>query len=272
MTARDPMHEYVPGVPCWVETFQLDPGRARAFYSELFGWVFTDAEPSSRAREQAHHVIAQKDGLDVAGITWGRGDDATRGPEWTTYVSVASVEESVERARAAGAVDAQTVTTPGGGDAIRVQDAAGATIGLSAGPRAQLVNESCAWVLSVLYARDIDAAKDFYASTFGWTYDSVARPGGELVLCRLPGYFGGWPDQPAPRDTVAVMLTDGQSPSEEKTSEWLPEFWVDDLAAARTTVLRLGGSVLGDPYERPGFLPSLLVADGQGARFSLGVE
>jgi uncharacterized protein len=28
---------YIPGVPCWVDTTQPDPGAAAAFYAALFG-------------------------------------------------------------------------------------------------------------------------------------------------------------------------------------------------------------------------------------------
>ena len=31
---------YIPGVPCWVDTSQPDPGAALAFYGGLFGWEF----------------------------------------------------------------------------------------------------------------------------------------------------------------------------------------------------------------------------------------
>ena len=42
MTERD---RYIPGVPCWIDTTQPDPGAAVAFYSGLFGWEFEDVMP-----------------------------------------------------------------------------------------------------------------------------------------------------------------------------------------------------------------------------------
>lgn len=266
---------YPAGVPCWIDTVHADPHRTSALYSALFGWSFAEDEIVRAGDVEAPYLVARKDGLDVGAVRVGVRDGG-HVAEWTTYVSVASLDDGLERATAAGASPlSEPVEVPPAGRSIVLRDPVGSTIGLwepAARAGAQLVNESCAWVLSVLHPSDVDAAKEFYASMFGWTYDVVPRPAGDVVLCRLPGYFGGRPDQPAPRDTVAVMVVEHEPHLDQETSKWLPEFWVDDLDAARSTVPRVGGSVVADPYERPGFLPSVLVADAEGARFSLGLR
>ena len=39
------MPEYPPGTPSWVELDTADGGASANFYSQLFGWSVTDAEP-----------------------------------------------------------------------------------------------------------------------------------------------------------------------------------------------------------------------------------
>ena len=69
---------------------------------------------------------------------------------------------------------------------------------------------------------------------FGWTYDVIETPTGELMLCRLPGSVGGCEDQEVPRDACAVMLsTDSAAVGGQRMdSTWIPEFWVNDLDSA----------------------------------------
>jgi len=58
-----------------------------------------------------------------------------------------------------------------------------------------------AWAMSALRTPDPDAAPAFYGAVFGWQ----AEPFGPATMWRLPGYVGGEPQQPVPRDVVAAM-------------------------------------------------------------------
>jgi uncharacterized protein len=62
-TLRD---EYPPGVPCWVDTEQLDPQAGAAFYGDLFGWDFEDRMP---ADAPGNYLVAKLRGLDVAAVS-----------------------------------------------------------------------------------------------------------------------------------------------------------------------------------------------------------
>jgi hypothetical protein len=91
----------------------------------------------------------------------------------------------------------------------------------------------------------------------------------ELILCRLPGYVGGNPKQPVPRDVVAVMLPlDRAAAPAEAPSHWSVDFWVYDTDAAASKASALGGSVAVPPYDTPGFRTAVL-ADPHGAVFSV---
>jgi uncharacterized protein len=114
---------------------------------------------------------------------------------------------------------------------------------------------------------DADAAVSFYAALFRWDYEDTMPPGifGRHFMCRLrgrdvaavasrptaappvsawntyvwvddaaataaravPGFVGGEPQQPVPRDVVAAMvtMTSEQFPA-EVPSHWRPDFWV----------------------------------------------
>ena len=80
-------------------------------------------------------------------------------------------------------------------------------------------------------------------------------------MWRLPGFVGGEPEQPVPRDLVAV----GQ-PGD--TPLWAVDFWVDDVDATAGRADELGGSVLQAAQDGPVGRTAIL-ADPQGASFSI---
>jgi hypothetical protein len=258
MSNRD---HYPPGVPCWVDTAQSDPRAALEFYGALLGWEFVGPGPMPGDPPGEYHV-ARIRGRDVAGIS-ALPPGAPESTAWTTYVAVQSADATAERARAAGgSVVVEPFDAPPAGRMAVLCDPAGAVFCVwEAGDRqgAQVLNEPSAWAMSMLTTRDADAAKAFYRDVFGWAAEPFA-PGVELF--RLPGYVGGEPEQPVPRDVVAVLAAgDGDS-------VWSVDFWIDDaeLAAARAT--ELGGSVVVAPHEIPGFV-NTVIADPTGAVLSL---
>jgi predicted enzyme related to lactoylglutathione lyase len=76
---------------------------------------------------------------------------------------------------------------------------------------------------------------------------------------------GGTPDQPVPRDVVAVMapLADAGA-----RSRWDVDFWVRDAEAAAAHAAALGGRVVMPVHDRPPFRSAVL-ADPGGAAFSI---
>jgi hypothetical protein len=103
----------------------------------------------------------------------------------------------------------------------------------------------------------------------GWPVQ--ARSGmalGEMpvTLLRRPGYVGGEPGQPVPRDVVALMLpTDSDG---ARADAWTVDFWTDDAARAAVAASELGGHVLAEPFEVPGFTRTVLT-DPTGASFTV---
>jgi predicted enzyme related to lactoylglutathione lyase len=125
---------------------------------------------------------------------------------------------------------------------------------------AQRINEPSAWAMSLLHTSDPEGAKRFYAELFGWQAE-----GDELTLFRLPGYVGGEPQQPVPRDVVAAMLPLEGAGQE---SHWSVDLWIDDTDAAAETASRLGGTVVVPPNDSP-IARHAVLADPEGAVFSV---
>ena len=77
----------------------------------------------------------------------------------------------------------------------------------------------------------------------------------------MPGFVGGEPQQPVPRDVVAAMV-----PGEQAV--WNVDFWVDDVDAAAERAAQLGGAVLSPPADGP-VGRDTVIADPAGAVLSL---
>jgi predicted enzyme related to lactoylglutathione lyase len=91
------------------------------------------------------------------------------------------------------------------------------------------------------------------------------------VLLRLPGYEGGEPQQPVPRDVVGTMapMSSDVFP-DDVPAHWSVDFWVDDVDATADKVARLGGKTIAPPYDIPvAALRQAVLADPQGATFSV---
>jgi predicted enzyme related to lactoylglutathione lyase len=124
---------------------------------------------------------------------------------------------------------------------------------------AQVINEPSAWAMSALGTGDPDGAKAFYRELFGWESEEFA-PG--VSLFRLPGYVGGEPQQPVPRDVVAVMTAGTEE------ARWSVDVWVASADETAARAADLGGRVLVAPHEIPGFR-NAVIADPQGAVLSV---
>jgi predicted enzyme related to lactoylglutathione lyase len=249
---------YQPGVPCWVDTWQPDAEAAVAFYTALFGWEAVETTPPGAPRR---HFMCRLGDRDVAAV--GGPQPLAGAPAWTSYVWVESADDAAAKvARAGGSVLVEPFDSLDAGRMAIVGDPAGAVFGVwqpAEHSGAQLVNAPGAWAMSLLNTNDPDGAKAFYGAVFGWEAD----PLGEFTLWRLPGYVGGKPEQPVPRDVVGVMTRSDDAPP-----HWGVDFWVDDTDATAHTAAELGGKIVVPPFDTP-FSRNAVLADPQGAAFSV---
>lgn len=260
-------HRYPPGVPCFVDTITDEPERARHFYGELFGWELI-GPGSTPGDPPGEYFVARVSGLEVAAIGSLGGGVEMPAPGWTTYVAVARVDEAVDAVRDAGGtiVTEPFDVAPAGRMAV-VTDPAGAWLALwEAGQRhgAQLVNAPSAWAMSLLATPDPAAAEAFYGAVFGWKAEPFADAGPGVSLFRLPGYVGGEPHQPVPRDVVAAMIAVG----DDDPTAWTVDFWIADADGAAAAAPGLGGTVVAPPHDAPPFRRTVLAAP-DGATFTV---
>ena len=176
---------YLPGVPCWVDTSQPDPEAAVAFYGGLFGWDFEDAMPPG---SDGNYFIARLRGGEVAAV----GSQPEGGPPtavWNTYVWVQSADEAAAKVQGAGG---RVVTAPfdvmDAGRMAVFTDPEGAAFCVWQAKEhrgARIVNEPGSVNFNGLNTRDVEGAKSFYGSVFGW---ETLGLGGGAEMWRLAGY------------------------------------------------------------------------------------
>jgi predicted enzyme related to lactoylglutathione lyase len=254
-----------PGVPCWVDTWQPDAAKAAAFYAALFGW---ETEGTAAPAGATEHVMCRLRGRDVAAIGGrepGVGSDLPTA--WSTYVQVANVDDAVAAViSAGGGVVMEPFDSLDRGRMAVIVDPVGAALGIwqvGSHRGAQVVNEPSAWAMSVLLCDEPEKAHAFYPSVFGWEAEPFALGDAEGTLWRLPGYVGGEPQQPVPRDVVAAM-----APAFGRPAAWVVNFWVQDADATAAAAPGLGGTVVAGPFDTPTSRDAV-IADPGGAVFSV---
>jgi predicted enzyme related to lactoylglutathione lyase len=266
---------YIPGVPCWVDTNQPDPEAAAAFYSVLFGWEVRDVMPPE---SEGTYLVGQIRGGSVAAVS-SIPEGAPPMAMWNTYIWVESADETVAKVLDAGGT---TLMGP-----FEVEDAGRTAV--FADPEgaafcvweakvhkgAQIVNEAGALNFNGLNTRDVEGAKAFYGSVFGWTTLDL----GGAEMWTLPGYgdhleeknpglrkqlaeFGG----PTGFEDVVASITPLGADQPDLPAHWSVTFGVDDADAAAAKATELGGKVLVAPFDAP-WVRMAVLADPAGATF-----
>jgi len=258
MSERD---DYPAGAPCWVDALRADPKATAAFWAELFGWELEERPGSDTGKP---YYVGRLHGRAVAGVGSAPATEVT--PHWKTYMRVDDVDATTAAAiRAGGRLVDDGLTSIDDERRVLLADPAGAVFGINQRLGANRVNEPGAWSMSMLNTADAKTAADFYGTLFGWTTSSFDVGGIDMTMWHLPGYFGGEPSQPVPRDVIAVMapLADANAPA-----RWDVNFWVHDADAVAAKAEALGGSVVSPPADQPPFREAV-VADPDGAPIAI---
>jgi len=288
---------YIPGVPCWVDASEPDPDSALDFYGGLFGWEFEDVmRPSSEGKYFiARHEAASSSIFDVSGAL-RNGDVAGIRPipeaappmaMWNTYFWVDSADEAASNVRdAGGGIMVEPFDFM---DACRMgvfTDREGAAFGVWEAKEhkgARLVNDPGALVFNGLNTRDVDGAKSFYGSVFGWQTGSI---GGGAEGWTLPGY-GNWlerehhPDlrkqmaaagAPAGFEDIVGAIIPIPADQANTPAHWSVTFATDDADATAAKATELGGKVIVPPFDAPWSTATYtiritVISDTQGATF-----
>ena len=245
---------YQHGVPSWVDVSSPDVPASIAFYSGLFGWDVQQGPP-----EAGGYSIALLNGRSVAGI--GPQMNPGAPPAWMTYVNVDSADDVAEKVKAAGGqVFMPPMDVMEAGRMAVFADPAGAVFGIwqpGEHKGAQLVNEPNTYCWSELVTTDVEEAKGFYKSVFGWGAEThgEAGPGGYTEWQLGGGSIGG------------MMAKPPMTPA-EVPSHWMVYFAVDDTDAMLEKAKGLGATVVMGPMDiEPGRFA--ILNDPTGAVFSI---
>ena len=248
------LQKYEEGVPSWVDLGTSDLPQAKEFYRGLFGWNTPDGPP-----EAGGYAVCDTGGKSVAGL--GPNMNPAAPPRWSTYVNVASADDTIAKVEAnGGMVYMAPMDVMEAGRMAVFADPEGAAIGLwqpNQHVGAQLVNEPGTYCWSELMADDLAAAKAFYKAVFGWDAETQGPEG-----------RGGYTEWKVGGRSIGGMMNKPDVMPADTPSFWGVYFAVADTDASVAKAQELGASVMMPAMDiEPGRFAVL--ADPTGAVFNI---
>jgi predicted enzyme related to lactoylglutathione lyase len=163
--------QYPDGYFSWVDLTTTDLEGAKAFYAGLFGWEYLDIPmPDS----DAAYSMAHFDGNLIAGLGPQSPDMAEQGvpPMWASYVKHDNVDAIAAKVtEAGGTLIMPPMDVMESGRMLLAVDPTGAVFGVwqpNQHKGANLVNQPNTLIWNELQTHDVEKAKAFYTSVFGW--------------------------------------------------------------------------------------------------------
>jgi hypothetical protein len=237
-----------PGTPCWVDYAAADIDQAKAFYTSVLGWAYTEGKP-----EFGGYLNALTKGRLAAGLM-PKMDDS-QPSAWVTYFASDDAAATVAAIESAGG---RTVAGPHPvgtlGTMVVAVDPHGAVFGAwQAGDHTgvQIYNEPGSLVWNEAAMDDPEAAQRFYSAVFGFRFDPVEGAGGYATFAVGDTPLGG---------------LGGHAPGSPQG--WLVCFSVASADQAAAAVEAGGGKVQTAPMDTP-FGRFAMVEDPWGAAFEL---
>src|SRR3989442_852140 len=225
------------------------------------------------------YFIARIRGGDVAAVG-SIPEGAPPMAMWNTYVWVESADQAASKVLDAGG---QALMDPfdvmDAGRMAVFADPEGAAFCVWQAKEhkgARIVNEAGSLNFNGLNTRDVEGAKSFYGSVFGW--QTLALEGG-AEMWTLPGY-GDHLEQgnpglrkqmaevgaPAGFEDVVASINPIPDDQPDVGAHWNVTFATDDADGTAAKATELGGKVIVPPFDAP-WVRMTVIADPQGAMF-----
>lgn len=233
----------------WHDHTSNDPEQAKKFYADLFGWETEVWKPG----EMDYPMI--KAGGQIHG---GFGKTQSEAPaHWLGHVLVEDVDETAQRAEAAGATLVfGPDDIPDIGRFAIIADPQGAVISLYSPAGDQPATEGV-FVWDELWTSDIEAAKSFYTEIMGWTARDMDMGGpGKYVIFQRAGDV----------DAAGGLQI---SPDMQAQPMWLTYIATDDVDATAARAKELGATILQEPADIPDVGRFAVIQDPAGAAVGL---
>ncbi len=227
---------WADGTPAWVDLMSPDVERSAGFYGELFGWQLEEG-----SAELGGYRTARVDGYAVAGLGPVQGPGQDQPVAWTTYLAAADATATLSRVtEAGGQVVVPTLPIGELGAMAVAADPTGAVFGLWQAGRhtgIEVWGRPGTVVWSEGLVGDLDAARTFYGSVFGYSFAPV--PGG---MAYETIELGG-------RPVGGIGSVEIAGPA--VAPHWRTYFQVEDVPRTCRRVSDLGGRVLAEPWHSP---------------------
>jgi predicted enzyme related to lactoylglutathione lyase len=231
----------------WHEQVSSDPGQATDFYTELFGWGTELFKPG-----EMDYAMINANGQNHGGF--GKAQEGAPPPHWLGHVQVDDVDETVEKAKAAGGKLAAGPFEMGEvGKMAIIGDPQGAYVSVYQ-PEGEGGVAEGVFVWDELGTTDVDGAEKFYVEVFGWTTKDMGEDFGGYKLFQVgeTGVAG-----------VHALQDTSASP------RWIPYVGVEDVDATVAKASELGGSTAAEAMDIPTVGRIALIKDPQGAIFGI---
>ncbi len=250
--------KHLAGSFCWIELATTDQKAAKSFYTSLFGWSVTD---NPMGPDDFYSIFKLK-GRDVAAGYTLRKDQRERGvpAHWSLYIAVDSADQTAAKAtEAGGKILMPAFDVMDAGRMAVIHDPTGAVFCIWQPKKSQgigIEGENGALCWADLSTPDPGRAGEFYSTVFGWKLDKSERDNsGYLHIKNGEQYLGG---------VLPVAHRSPQTPA-----HWLLYIQVADVGATVAKAQRSGGKTLAPPNTIEGVGTWAVLADPQGAAFSV---
>jgi len=249
-----PTNEFHPGKFVWWDLMTDNLSEVKQFYSELFGWTFTEAEEG-----KGDYIVVLQDGVPIAGmfdLKNVKGDQ--KYSQWISYVSVPDMNQAINYTKnSGGTIYREPFELPNRGTIAFILDSQNAVLAFvksSSGDPADSEPVYNRWFWTELWTNNVDSSTKFYTELFGYNLKTFSTSAGNLYYV--------FQKENKPRAGMVKI------PFEDVKPHWMPYIAVKKPGEIVEKVEALGGTIyLG--LQETGRSDAAIVADPSGAVFTI---
>lgn len=226
--------KYPHGTFSWCDIFSKDIQSSKKFLESLFGWTSIDIRTGEGRPD---YTMFYLNGHEVAG---GSPTFDNNMPSfWSSYISVENVDGIVSHVEnLEGKIIMPAMDVLDSGRMATIQDPTGAHVNIWQPKKhigAHIINTTGAMSWNELYTRDMETAKKFYGTLFGWTFEQPEEMEGYTVIKNKGRSNGG---------IFPITPEMGKMPP-----CWMVYFTVKNLDESVAKVKALGGHIYMDSKD-----------------------